>query len=141
LKLDGKTRQYIFLGYGLDEFGYKLFDPIAKKVVRSRGVVFVEDQTIEDIVKTKVQVPQQEPLVDLDSIPTAPAPQQAEGDAADDAQDDVHDTCDENAPHPHEFDAEIDDPDQQPPVPEDPLAIPLRRSSRDRVPYNRYPSD
>ena len=63
LKLDAKTRQCIFLGYGLDEFGYKLFDTIAKKVVRSRDVVFVEDQTIEDIVKTKVQVPQQEPVV------------------------------------------------------------------------------
>jgi len=80
-------------------------------------------------------------LVDLDPIPAAPAPQQAEGDAADDAQDDVYGTGDENAPQQHEFDAEIDDPDQQPPVPEDPLAIPLRRSSRDRVPYNRYPSD
>ena len=53
LKLDAKTRQCIFLGYGLDEFEYKLFNPIAKKVVRSRDVVFVEDQTIEDIVKTK----------------------------------------------------------------------------------------
>jgi len=67
----------MFLGYGLDEFGYKLFDPIAKNVVRSRDVVFVEDQTIEDIVKTKVQVPQQESLVDLDPIPAAPALQQA----------------------------------------------------------------
>jgi len=47
----------MFLGYRLDEFGYKLFDPIAKKVLRSYDVVFVEDQTIEDIVKTKVQVP------------------------------------------------------------------------------------
>ena len=51
------------LAFGMDEFGYKLFDPISKEVVRSRGIVFVEDQTIEDIVKTKVQVPQQEPVV------------------------------------------------------------------------------
>ena len=58
-----------------------------------------------------MQVPQQEPLVDLDPIPAAPTPQQAEGDAADDAQDDVHGTGDENAPQQHEFDAEIDDPD------------------------------
>ena len=73
-KLDAKTRQCILLGYGLDEFGYKLFDPIAKKVVRSRDVVFVEDQTIEDIVKAKVQIPQQQDMVDLDLVPTAPAP-------------------------------------------------------------------
>jgi hypothetical protein len=52
-KLDSKTRQCIFLGYRGYQFGYKLFDPIARKVVRSRDVVFVEDQTIEDIVKTK----------------------------------------------------------------------------------------
>jgi hypothetical protein len=31
--------------------------------------VFVEDKTIEDIVKAKMQVPQQEPLVDIDPIP------------------------------------------------------------------------
>ena len=98
MKLDAKTRQCIFLGYGLDEFGYKLFDPIAKKVVRSCDVVFVEDQTIEDIVKTKVLVPQQDPLVDLDPVPATPAPQQVEDDVADDAQDDVHGTCDENTP-------------------------------------------
>jgi hypothetical protein len=75
LKIDAKTRQRIFLGYGLDEFEYKLFDPIAKKVLRSRDVVFFEDQTIGDIMKTKVQVPQQEPLVDLDLVPAVPAPQ------------------------------------------------------------------
>jgi hypothetical protein len=33
-----------------------LFDPIARKVVRSRDVVFVEDKTIDDIVKTKEKV-------------------------------------------------------------------------------------
>ena len=56
-KLDSKTRQCIFLGYGGDQFGYKFYDPVARKVVRSRDVVFVEDQTIEDIGKTNVQVP------------------------------------------------------------------------------------
>jgi hypothetical protein len=54
LKIDAKIRQCIFLGYGLDEFEYKLFDPIAKKVMRSCDVVFCEDQTIGDIMKTKV---------------------------------------------------------------------------------------
>jgi hypothetical protein len=95
----------------LDECGYKLFDPIARKVVRSHDVVFVEDQTIEDIVKEKEQVPQQEPIVDLDPVPAAPAPQQAEGDVADEAHDDVQGIGDENASQQHEFDAEVDDPD------------------------------
>jgi hypothetical protein len=35
-----------------------LFDPIARKVVRSHDVVFIEDQTTEDIVKTKEKVPE-----------------------------------------------------------------------------------
>lgn len=75
-KLDPKTRQCIFLGYGLDEFGYKLFDLVAKKVLRSKNVVFVEDQTIEDIVKTKKR-PRQQCQVDLDPLPTVAAPQEA----------------------------------------------------------------
>ena len=50
-KLDVKTRQCIFVGYGQDEFGYRFFDPVEKKLVRSRDVVFFEDQTIEDLDK------------------------------------------------------------------------------------------
>ncbi|KAI4334908.1 hypothetical protein L6164_013610 [Bauhinia variegata] len=50
-KLDGKSKQCIFLGYGNEEFGYRLWDPVSKKIVRSRYVIFFEDQTIEDIEK------------------------------------------------------------------------------------------
>ena len=39
----------IFIGYGIDEFGYRLYDPIEKKLVRSRDIIFMENQTIEDI--------------------------------------------------------------------------------------------
>ncbi|GAA0147556.1 hypothetical protein LIER_36540 [Lithospermum erythrorhizon] len=39
-KLDNKLR------HGDDKFGYKLYDPVTKKVVRSRDLVFFEDQTI-----------------------------------------------------------------------------------------------
>jgi len=42
-KLDMKTKQCIFIGYGQDEHGYKLYDPVNKKLVRSRDVVFLED--------------------------------------------------------------------------------------------------
>ena len=42
--------QYIFLGYAHEEFGYRCWDPIDKKVIRSRDVFF-EDQTIEDFEK------------------------------------------------------------------------------------------
>jgi len=70
-KLDVKTRQRIFLGYGLDEFGYRLYDPVEKKLVRSRDVVFMEDQIIHDIEKTEKVVPQcSDGLIDLDPAPS-----------------------------------------------------------------------
>ncbi|KAL4323581.1 hypothetical protein GQ457_11G003910 [Hibiscus cannabinus] len=47
-KLDAKTKQCIYLGTPQDEFGYRLWDPVNKRIVRSRDVVFLEDQTIED---------------------------------------------------------------------------------------------
>ncbi|RDX79229.1 hypothetical protein CR513_40379, partial [Mucuna pruriens] len=37
-KLDMKTRQCIFIGYGHDEYGYRMYDPVEKKLVRSRDV-------------------------------------------------------------------------------------------------------
>nr|KYP45754.1 Retrovirus-related Pol polyprotein from transposon TNT 1-94 [Cajanus cajan] len=52
-KLDAKTRQCIFIGYGEDEFGYMFYDPVEKKIVRSRDVQFMEVQTIEDIDKVE----------------------------------------------------------------------------------------
>ena len=50
-KLDAKTRECIFISYGHDEFGYRFYDPVEKKLVRSCDVILVEDQTIEDIGK------------------------------------------------------------------------------------------
>ncbi|RDX88387.1 hypothetical protein CR513_30024, partial [Mucuna pruriens] len=52
-KLDMKTRQCIFIGYGHDEYGYRMYDPVEKKLVRSRDVQFMEDQTIENIDAVK----------------------------------------------------------------------------------------
>ncbi|PKI62640.1 hypothetical protein CRG98_016911 [Punica granatum] len=50
-KLDAKAKQCIFLGYAHEEFGYRFWDPDSKKIIRSRDVVFFEDQTIEDLQK------------------------------------------------------------------------------------------
>ncbi|RDX67348.1 hypothetical protein CR513_53793, partial [Mucuna pruriens] len=54
-KLDMKTRQCIFIGYGHDEYGYMMYDLVEKKLVRSHDVQFMEDQTIEDIVQNDEQ--------------------------------------------------------------------------------------
>ena len=66
-KLDSKTKQCVLLGHPDEQFGYRLWDPINKKIVRSRDVVFFEDETIEDIVKPKkpTTTPQ---VVDMDQI-------------------------------------------------------------------------
>ena len=47
-KLDVKAKPCIFLGYGHEEFGYRLWDPMSRKIVRSRDVVFLEDQLVDD---------------------------------------------------------------------------------------------
>ena len=43
-KLDAKSRRCIFLGYADKIKGYHLWDPTAHKIIRSRDVIFVEDQ-------------------------------------------------------------------------------------------------
>jgi hypothetical protein len=41
-KLDNKSMKCIFLGYVDDDFGYRLWDTIKNKVIRSRDVIFNE---------------------------------------------------------------------------------------------------
>ncbi|RDX71970.1 hypothetical protein CR513_48611, partial [Mucuna pruriens] len=68
-KLDMKTRQYIFIGYGHDEYGYRMYDPVKKKLVRSRDVQFMEDQTIKDIDKVKKSTPDKDnSLSEIDPV-------------------------------------------------------------------------
>lgn len=52
-KLDSKTKECIYLGSPRDEFGYRLWYPISKMIIRSRDVVFFEEQTIEDMKPEK----------------------------------------------------------------------------------------
>ena len=78
-KLDVKTRQCIFIGYGQDEFGYRLYDPVEKKLVRSRDVEFIEDQTIKDIDKAeKSQSQESSDLTDVDPVQPPPLSELAE---------------------------------------------------------------
>ncbi|GKB70666.1 retrovirus-related pol polyprotein from transposon TNT 1-94, partial [Tanacetum coccineum] len=70
-KLDVKGKPCVFLGYGQDEFGYKLYDPVQKKLVLSRDVVFEEDLTLKDVKKAEREtIPQHnDDLIDLDLVP------------------------------------------------------------------------
>ena len=44
-KLDDKSKRCVFLGVTDESKAYKLFDPVAKKVIMSRDVVFEEDKS------------------------------------------------------------------------------------------------
>ena len=53
LKLDSKATLCIFVGYGDAEFGYKLWGPEKKKMIRSQDVVFHENENLTDLEKTE----------------------------------------------------------------------------------------
>ncbi|VFQ69408.1 unnamed protein product [Cuscuta campestris] len=96
-KLDVKTRPCIFIGYGHDEFGYRLYDPVEKKLVRSRDVIFMEDQNIEDIKKMEKSESQRyDDLVDLNPTPVSHMPAVTNEDQVDDQNQVPHDFVDGN---------------------------------------------
>ncbi|GMI67403.1 hypothetical protein HRI_000409600 [Hibiscus trionum] len=126
-KLDAKTRECIFIGYSLDgEFGYILYDPLQKKLVRSRDVIFVEVQTIDDIDKTeKTDSQDSDELIDVNQVPLDLSPDPIQGDVHGDVNDDQQDICDLDAP----MDGVVNDQQHAPIAPP---VVPLRRSSRNQ---------
>ena len=52
-RLDNKSKPCICLGYSEDEFEYKMWDLLDKKMVRSHDVVFMEEWTTEELRKQK----------------------------------------------------------------------------------------
>ncbi|KAL6315898.1 hypothetical protein AAG906_013242 [Vitis piasezkii] len=69
---------------GLDELGYRFYDPVQKKLVRSRDAMFMEDHTIQDIEKTDATKFQySDNLIDLDPVPLTHFPTQVEDEAYD----------------------------------------------------------
>ncbi|KAJ9560716.1 hypothetical protein OSB04_005876 [Centaurea solstitialis] len=136
-KLDVKTKPCVFLGYGQDEFGYRLYDLVQKKLVRSRDIDFMEDQTLKDVEKEDTNPHHNDDLVDLDPVP----PKHVETHDGDGIQNDVQDGTDDidaDVPEQTEMDAEAH---PELPVPGMPSLIPLRRSTRDRHPSSRYSVD
>ncbi|GJX38415.1 putative RNA-directed DNA polymerase [Tanacetum coccineum] len=113
-KLDVKTKPCTFLGYGQDEFGYRLYDPVQKRLVRSQDVVFEEDQTLKDVENAEREtIPQyNDDLIDLDP-------------GADDVDAHKQPNLDEDV-HP------------ELPVLDMPPFLLLRRSTRDHYPSIRY---
>ena len=117
-KLDPKSKKCIFLGYGEDEFGYRLWDDENKKMIRSRDVVFNERVMYKDRHNTSTNESKlNDPVyAEVDDIPESPIienPQLEEStEQSSEKQYDASETC-------------------------TPTSI-LRRSSRPHVPNRRY---
>ena len=53
-KWDSKTKKCIFVGYSITRKGYRLYDPVSRKICVSRDVLFDEDQFIHRKKETEV---------------------------------------------------------------------------------------
>ncbi|CAJ2658330.1 unnamed protein product [Trifolium pratense] len=125
-KLDKKSKQCLFMGYGNEQFGYKLWDPVDKKIIRSRDVIFLEDQTIENFDKAEKQKSDARSYIDV--VPKPPSRTLVDGG---DVQVDDENITDD---HTHDHDDPVEEEPPEPSV--EPL---LRRSSRERQVSQRYP--
>ncbi|WVZ14797.1 hypothetical protein V8G54_012363 [Vigna mungo] len=117
-KLDPKSKKCTFIGYGEDEFGYRLWDNENQKMIRSRDVIFNEKVMYKDRNNTcNNNSEQNRPVyVEMDDVPETPiieTPQSEE-------------SCENND------NEELDTPELFIPAPI------LRRSSRPHVPNRKY---
>ena len=130
-KLDVKAKPCIFLGYGHEEFGYMLWDPMSKKIVRSRDVVFLEGQLVDDDKAEKASY-YAEILIRIDPV----VPLTVHANHGGELQEGVGVTENEDDPT-------VDDIEQTKQVDGDlplpPYEPPLRRSTKDCQPSTRYP--
>ena len=55
-KLDNKGRKCIFVGYFEETKGYKLYDPIARKLIISRNIHFVENEAWDGSIAKTVRI-------------------------------------------------------------------------------------
>ena len=114
------------MGYDHEEFGYRLWDPMTKKIVRSRDVIFLKDQVTRDNDKTEEASSSTEIPSSLDATPPAMSHDHG-GDTKKDNSDGVNN--DEPIEHIEEE------------VTPTPVRQPLRRSNRERQSTIRYPSN
>jgi len=138
-KLDAKSRQCIFIGYSENEFGYRFYDFVEKKLVRSRDVKFMKDQIIEGIDKVEKSTPKEDNGV-ADFEPA----QQPIQNLNIDVQNDV------GVQQPKdEVDVPVDDEEEEHDMSQDenlgdatePPQVQLRRSNKERQPSRKYSSN
>ena len=143
LKLDSKATPCIFVGYGDAEFGYKLWDPEKKKMIRSQDVVFHENENLADLVKIEktkdaiIGVPNLTPTSSSSNRATNREEMQDEnlGD------DPIAVDGDELAGVDGDDAQDIEDVEQgEQPIPPEMEEPQVKRSTRERCPSTRYPS-
>jgi hypothetical protein len=52
-KLEAKSKKCTFIGYGVNDFGYRLWDYENNKIIRSRDVIFNEKDMYKDQLQGK----------------------------------------------------------------------------------------
>ena len=113
---DPKSKKCTFIGYGEDEFGYRIWDNENKKVIRCRDVTFNEKVMYKDMHKTDDGDSESEStFVDADDVP-----------------DNLSEEPNAEDPQPEETVGQ--NGAQKPDAP----ASMLRRSTRPPVPNSRY---
>ncbi|KAL4368326.1 hypothetical protein GQ457_05G026720 [Hibiscus cannabinus] len=137
-KLDAKTKQCIYLCTPQDEFGYRLWDPVNKRIVRSRDVVFLEDQTIEDTKQSGSPVSKAITRIIQDPVPVIRHETIEEQNVEN--QDENNDSPTDKSSTEVNEDQPIETigPEVAPKLEVTPQPE-LRRSVRERRPSNRYP--
>ncbi|URD73988.1 hypothetical protein MUK42_36205 [Musa troglodytarum] len=116
--------------YDHEEFGYRLWNPVNKKIVRSRDVVFLEDQLFDN--GDTVEKPETSVYIPWSSGPVPP-PIVHDDHGRDDNEEEE---CGENVNDDTSTVDEVELTEQAPPPP---VEIPLRTSTRERQPSTRYP--
>uniref|UniRef100_A0A2N9FFW3 Integrase catalytic domain-containing protein n=1 Tax=Fagus sylvatica TaxID=28930 RepID=A0A2N9FFW3_FAGSY len=133
LKLDDKATPCIFVGYGDAEFGYKLWDPKKKKMIRSRDVVFHENENIKDFEKSEKSKSIVEGVSDL--TPTS----SSSNIATDIKEVQVENYGDEPAEVDGDDAIDTEGVEQgEQPIPPEMKEPQVRRSTRERHPSTRY---
>jgi hypothetical protein len=115
-KLDPKSLKCTFIGYGGDEFGYRLWDDQNKKIIRSRDVIFNEKLMYKDSSTAQSTSP-----VQNDPVST-----------------ELADLSDSSVAQQVGEDPQPEEPTEQQ-APQNPTPMPApRRSARPHVPNRKY---
>ena len=67
-KLEAKSKKCTFIGYGVNDFGYRLYDYENHKIIRSRDVIFNEKVLYKNQLQEKKQEKENKEYAVLDEI-------------------------------------------------------------------------